>query len=70
MGVRVACEKSESLKAREIELGCRPECGWNLRGVVSEHGEAIGSSGEVNRLIDWVGCEGLPSIDLAHVDLT
>ena len=28
------------------------------------------SGGEVNRLIDWLGGEGLPAIDLAHVDLT
>ena len=30
----------------------------------------IDSSGEVNRLIDKLGCECLPAINLAHVDLS
>jgi hypothetical protein len=32
--------------------------------------EVIRSSGEVNRLIDELDGQGLPSIDFAHVDLT
>ena len=31
--------------------------------------EVIRSSGEVNRLIDELGGQGLPSIDFAHIDL-
>ncbi|HEX2462650.1 MAG TPA: hypothetical protein VHJ58_21095, partial [Vicinamibacterales bacterium] len=34
------------------------------------HNEVIWSSGEVNRLIDELGSQGLPSIDFAHIDLT
>ncbi len=32
--------------------------------------QIIDSSGEVNRLVDELGCERLPSVDLAHVDLS
>jgi hypothetical protein len=31
------------------------------------HNEVIWSSGEVNRLIDELGSQGLPSIDFAHI---
>ena len=38
-------------------------------GAFSEQHESIVSGGEVNRLIDGFCGEGLPAIDLAHVDL-
>src|SRR5215211_4362546 len=50
--------------------GCRPECGWNsARRILREH-EVIVSGGEVNWLIDGFCGEGLPTIDLAHADLS
>ena len=39
------------------------------RRVFGRH-EAIGSCGEVNDLIVWFLREGLPSVDLAHGDLS
>jgi hypothetical protein len=55
---------------RRIERGCRPECGWNsVWGILREH-ESIVSGNKVNRLIDWFCGDGLPTIDLAHVDLS
>ena len=38
-------------------------------GAFSGQHEVIVSGGEVNRLIDGFCGEGLPAIDLAHVDL-
>ena len=32
--------------------------------------EFIGSGGEINVLIDGLGCEGLPATDLSHDDLS
>jgi hypothetical protein len=50
--------------------GCRPECGWNsVWRILREH-ESIVSGNKVNRLIDWFCGDGLPTIDLAHVDLS
>ena len=48
---------------------CRPECGWDLWRDLQQ-GEAIGSCGEVNWLIDGLCAERFPAIDFAHVDLT
>src|SRR5450631_810836 len=49
---------------------CRPECGWNsVWRILREH-ESIVSGNKVNRQIDWFCGDGLPTIDLAHVDLS
>jgi uncharacterized BrkB/YihY/UPF0761 family membrane protein len=54
----------------ENAMWCRPECGWNsVWRILREH-EGIVSGNKVNRLIDGFCSEGLPTIDLAHVDLS
>jgi len=50
--------------------GCRPESGWNLEWRILRSHEGIVSGGKVNWLIGWFCCEGLPAIDLSHVDLS
>jgi hypothetical protein len=45
----------------------------NVVGIVAarlRERQNIDSGGEVNWLIDELGCECLPTIDLAHVDLS
>jgi hypothetical protein len=55
---------------RGLRPRCRPECGWNsVWRILREH-ESIVSGNKVNRLIDGFCGEGLPTIDLAHVDLS
>src|SRR5712692_9966144 len=54
-------------RALALYRGCRPECGWNFARGDLRQLESIESGGEVNRLI---ACQRLPSIDLAHADLT
>jgi len=49
---------------------CRPECGWNSVWRVLRQHEGIVSGGKVNRLIDGLCGERLPTIHLAHVDLS
>jgi hypothetical protein len=49
---------------------CRPECGWNLVWRILREHESIVSGNKVDRLIYWFCGEGLPTIDLAHVDLS
>jgi hypothetical protein len=49
---------------------CRPESGWNLEWRILRSHEGIVSGGKVNWLIGWFCCEGLPAIDLSHVDLS
>ena len=51
-------------------LGCRRAFCWNSMWRNLHRHEVIGSSGEVNWLIDGPCGERLPAIDLAHVDLT
>ena len=50
--------------------GCRRAFCWNSMWRNLQRHEVIGSSGEVNWLIDGPCGERLPAIDLAHVDLT
>ena len=49
--------------------GCRPERGWNLVWRILRSHEGIVSGGKVNWLINGLCGKGLPTIDLAHVDL-
>jgi hypothetical protein len=57
---------SLSHQSQKVPSGMWLELTWrDLR-----HNEVIWSSGEVNRLIDELGSQGLPSIDFAHIDLT
>ena len=55
--------------ANAAAMWCRRESGWNSDDAISDAHEVIVSSGEVNRLIDGLCGERLPSVDLAHVDL-
>jgi hypothetical protein len=68
-------------RSRKIHLWCNSQCengptmgpvaiyvGIDWR-VFGRH-EAIRSRGEVNDLIVWLLGEGLPSVDLAHGDLS
>jgi hypothetical protein len=48
---------------------CRPERGWNLVWRILRSHEGIVSGGKVNWLINGFCGKGLPTIDLAHVDL-
>ena len=48
---------------------CRRQLCWNSV-TRSPALESTGSGSEVNRLIDGLCCQGVPAIDLAHVDLT
>ena len=48
---------------------CRPERGWNLVWRILRSHEGIVSGGKVNWLINGLCGNGLPTIDLAHVDL-
>src|SRR5215207_4491694 len=57
-------------RPRRIVARCRPECGWNFARRDLRQLESIESGGKVNRLAAELRCERLPSIDLAHVDLT
>src|SRR5438445_7817137 len=50
--------------------GCRPGSGWNWAWRILREHEGIVSGCEVNRLIAGLYGERLPSIDLAHVDLS
>ena len=53
----------------EVESGAvRKVVGIEFGAFSGQH-EVIVSGGEVNRLIDGFCGEGLPAIDLAHVDL-
>ena len=49
---------------------CRPGSGWNWAWRILREHEGIVSGCEVNRLIAGLYGERLPSIDLAHVDLS
>ncbi len=49
---------------------CRPGSGGNLAWRILREHEGIVSGGEVNRLIARLCGERLPSIDLAHIDLS
>src|ERR1019366_7203271 len=49
---------------------CRPECGWNSVWRILRKHEGIVSGCKVNRLFNGLCGERLPTIDLAHVDLT
>src|SRR6202158_1182772 len=49
---------------------CRPGSGWNWAWRILREHEGIVSGCEVNRLIARLYGERLPSIDLAHVDLS
>jgi hypothetical protein len=49
---------------------CRPESGWNWAWRILREHEGIVSGCEVNWLIAGLYGERLPSIDLAHVDLS
>src|SRR5882724_10611813 len=49
---------------------CRPRSGWNWAWRILREHENIVSGCEVNRLIAGLYGECLPSIDLAHVDLS
>ena len=51
-------------------LGCRSALCWNSMWRNLQRDEVIVSGGEVNWLIDNPCAECLPTIDLAHVDLT
>jgi hypothetical protein len=64
----VKCGPSASVAA--CMPRCRPECGWNFARRDLRQLESIESGGKVNRLAAELRCERLPSIDLAHVDLT
>jgi hypothetical protein len=57
---------------REMGKGqwCRPGSGWNWAWPILREHEGIVSGCEVNRLIARLYGERLPSIDLAHVDLS
>src|ERR1019366_4319066 len=50
--------------------GCRPECGWNSVWRILRKHEGIVSGCKVNRLFNGLCGERLPTIVLAHVDLT
>ena len=65
----VADEIFSGINAACLESGCRPECGWDSWRDLQQ-GEAIGSCGEVNWLIDGFCGERFPAIDFAHADLT
>lgn len=66
---RVRCRHIKSRVANLcISARCRPESGWNSRWRDLRL-TCIGPGCEVNGLIDEFGCECLPAIDLAHVDL-
>jgi signal transduction histidine kinase len=52
-----------------IQRGCCPESGWNLVWRILRSHEGIVSGGKVNWLINGFCGKGLPTIDLAHVDL-
>ena len=49
---------------------CRPGGGWNWAWRILREHEGIVSGCEVNRLIAGLYGEHLPSIDLAHIDLS
>jgi hypothetical protein len=49
---------------------CRPECGWNSVWRVLRKHEGIVSGCKVNRLFNGLCGERLPTIELAHVDLS
>ncbi len=51
-------------------IWCRPGSGWNWAWRILREHEGIVSGCEVNRLIARLYGERLPSIDLAHVDLS
>jgi hypothetical protein len=71
-GERVWDQRRKSGKAENSwrEDRCRPESGWNLEWRILRSHEGIVSGGKVNWLIGWFCCEGLPAIDLSHVDLS
>ena len=52
-----------------MKSGSRRDLCWNWVARLRLH-EAIRSCGEVNDLIGWFLGEGLPSVDLAHGDLS
>src|SRR5260221_214953 len=62
--------KRTKVKAWRAEQGCRPGSGWNWAWRILREHEGIVSGCEVNRLIARLYGERLPSIDLAHVDLS
>src|SRR5258705_846673 len=68
-GARRASQYAWMLRAAGA-IRCRPECGWNSGWRILREHEGIVSGDEVNRLIDGFCGEGLPTINLAHVDLS
>src|SRR5258707_9495407 len=56
--------------SKTSQRGCRPGSGWNWAWRILRKHEGIVSGCEVNRLIARLYGERLPSIDLAHVDLS
>jgi hypothetical protein len=64
------CVTVVALSAASTTASWRPKRGWNLRWRDLRKHQNIGSSGEVNWLIDKLGCKRLPAINLAHVDLS
>ena len=68
--LRNAMEAMRSAPRRELAISrCRPERGWNLVWRILRSHEGIVSGGKVNWLINGLCGKGLPTIDLAHVDL-
>src|ERR1700743_2761829 len=62
--------KAGERKRPLAEAGCRPECGWNSSWRILREHEVIVSGGKVNWLIDGFCGKGLPTIDLAHANLS
>jgi hypothetical protein len=72
---RAGHDQSMSLDNHSVEPSYGDEPGGvrNVVGIVAarlRERQNIDSGGEVNWLIDELGCECLPTIDLAHVDLS
>jgi hypothetical protein len=59
-----------TLNEKRAILGLRSALCWNSMWRNLQRHEVIVLGGEVNWLIDDPCCERLPTIDLAHVDLT